>query len=177
MTDVDSQTEFYAQLKGYEGREVGPPVTARDEVNQAMIRHWCDAMGDANPIYTDAAAARAAGHPGVVAPPAMLQAWTMPGFGRQMNPSGLLAEIYRALRDHGFTTAVATNCSQTYIRYLQIGDLLTQTEAVHTISPEKKTALGPGHFLTTRRSYRVADGELVATMEWTVFFYRPGAVA
>ena len=31
---------------------VGPP--ARDPVNLPMIRHWCDAIGDQNPVYTDA---------------------------------------------------------------------------------------------------------------------------
>lgn len=45
------------------------PRSGRDPVNQPMIRHWVDAIGDTNPIYTDEAAARAAGHPGVVAPP------------------------------------------------------------------------------------------------------------
>ena len=46
-----------------------------------MIDHWLDAIGDRNPIYVDEAAARAAGHPGVVAPPAMIQVWTMMGLG------------------------------------------------------------------------------------------------
>jgi acyl dehydratase len=35
-----------------------------------MVDHWLDAIGDRNPIYVDDAAAKAAGHPGVVAPPA-----------------------------------------------------------------------------------------------------------
>jgi MaoC dehydratase-like protein len=46
-----------------------------------MIRHWVDAIGDDNPIYIDEAAAQAAGHPGIVAPPAMIQVWTMMGLG------------------------------------------------------------------------------------------------
>jgi acyl dehydratase len=28
-----------------------------DPVNEPMIRHWCEALGDANPVYTDAVAA------------------------------------------------------------------------------------------------------------------------
>ena len=48
-------------------------------MNAPMIRHWCEAMGDTNPIYLDDAAARAAGRPGIVAPPTMLQAWVMWG--------------------------------------------------------------------------------------------------
>lgn len=45
------------------------PRVGPDPVNQPMIRHWVEAIGDDNPIYVDDEAARAAGHPGVVAPP------------------------------------------------------------------------------------------------------------
>ena len=44
-----------------------------------MIRHWCDAVDDRNPVYTDAAYAAKSCHGGIVAPPAMLQAWSMRG--------------------------------------------------------------------------------------------------
>ena len=46
-----------------------------------MIGNWVEAIGDRNPIYVDESAARAAGHP-LVAPPAMIQVWTMLGLGR-----------------------------------------------------------------------------------------------
>ena len=39
-----------------------PPRAAPDPVNLPMIRHWAEAMGDANPIYTDAGAAAASVH-------------------------------------------------------------------------------------------------------------------
>jgi len=42
-----------------------------------MIRHWCDAVGDGNPVYTDREFAAKSVHGGIVAPPTMLQAWTM----------------------------------------------------------------------------------------------------
>ena len=45
-----------------------------------MIRHFVEAVGDENPVYTDEKAARAAGFPGVIAPPTMLQAWIMRGY-------------------------------------------------------------------------------------------------
>jgi hypothetical protein len=43
-----------------------------------MIRHWAAAMEDQNPVYTDAAFAAASRFGGIVAPPLMLQTWTMP---------------------------------------------------------------------------------------------------
>ena len=57
------------------------PRVGRHPVNQPMVDHWLDAMGDKNPIYVDEEAAKAAGHPGIVAPPAMIQVWTMMGLG------------------------------------------------------------------------------------------------
>ena len=35
------------------------PRRARDPVNLPMIRNWAEAIGDANPVYTDAGAAAA----------------------------------------------------------------------------------------------------------------------
>ena len=54
-------------------------MSGQDPVNQPMIRHWVEAMGDLNPVYVDDAAARDAGFPGIIAPPTMLQAWIMRG--------------------------------------------------------------------------------------------------
>ena len=42
---------FLEKLRSFEGLSTGAPVVARDPVNQAMIRHWADAMGDDNPVY------------------------------------------------------------------------------------------------------------------------------
>jgi hypothetical protein len=70
---------LYEEVRAFVDEPASEPVPAWDPVNQPMIRHWCDAMGDELPVYTDTDAARAAGHPDVVAPPAALQMWTMPG--------------------------------------------------------------------------------------------------
>ena len=48
-------------------------------MNLPMIRNWAEAIGDANPVYTDAGAAARSVHGGLVAPPAMAQVWTMRG--------------------------------------------------------------------------------------------------
>src|SRR6202008_4836674 len=62
-------------------KAAGPsaPRLGRDPVNQPMINNWVEAIGDANPVYTDPAAAAASGPGGLVAPPAMAQVWTMGG--------------------------------------------------------------------------------------------------
>ena len=62
-----------------QARRAPPPPRASDPVNEPMISHWVEAMGDFNPVYVDDDAARAAGFPGIIAPPTMLQAWIMRG--------------------------------------------------------------------------------------------------
>ncbi|MYS84882.1 FAS1-like dehydratase domain-containing protein [Embleya scabrispora] len=53
-------------------------VRARHAVNAPMLDLWADALGDPNPVYRDAGAAAATGRAGIIAPPTMIQAWTMP---------------------------------------------------------------------------------------------------
>ncbi len=55
------------------------------EVGRELIRHFASAIGDANPIYHDVQAAKAAGHPDLVAPPTFL---TTLGFRRASSPVG-----------------------------------------------------------------------------------------
>lgn len=67
QTDHDKQA-FWQQLQSFVGKEIGPPQPAPDEVNIPMIRHWCEAIGDNNPIYLDSTAAAASIHQQIVAP-------------------------------------------------------------------------------------------------------------
>src|SRR4030095_3407395 len=69
--------EVRERLEQYVGKPMGPPIAAPDPVNLPMIRHWVDALDDRNPIYLDATVAARTRFGGIVAPPAMLQAWTM----------------------------------------------------------------------------------------------------
>jgi len=164
------------RLRAFEGRSVGAPQPAPDEVNQAMIRHWCEAIGDTNPIYTDPGTAAASAHGEIVAPPTMLQAWVMRGINPRPAEGGSAQDDLMSLLDEaGFTSVVATNCEQEYTRYLRLGDRLSLTSMIESVSEEKKTGLGVGHFVTTRQEYRDADGELVATMRFRILKFRPGA--
>lgn len=178
-TDVDvvEDADLGSRLRAFEGRPAGPPTTARDPVNEAMIRHWCDAMGDANPIYTDPARAARSIHGGIVAPPTMLQAWNMPGLGPRPAGGGAMGELSALLDAGGFTSVVATNCEQRYERYLRPGDRLVEETVIESVSDRKRTALGEGYFITTRRTYHDADGDPVATMRFRLLRFRPQAGA
>jgi uncharacterized OB-fold protein/acyl dehydratase len=165
--------DLHMQLKEFEGAETGSEV-GPDPVNQPMIRHWVEAIGDENPVYTDPDAAAASVHGGIVAPPVMLQAWVMRGIRPRPSIGGNARdELMRALDDAGFTSVVATNCEQEYHRYVRPGDHLRTTTVVESVSPEKQTALGPGHFVSTRTDYRDQHGELVGSMLFRILKFKP----
>jgi uncharacterized OB-fold protein/acyl dehydratase len=166
---------FAARLKEFEGREVGAPEVGPDPVNQPMIRHWVEAVGDENPVYVDPQAAANSVHGQIVAPPVMLQAWVMRGVRPRPSSGGNARdELMRLLDDAGYTSVVATNCEQEYHRYLHLGDHLSTTTTIESVSDEKATALGVGHFVTTRVDYRCDDGELVGTMRFRILKFKPG---
>jgi len=150
------------------------PVAARGPVNEAMIRHWTDAMGDRNPVYTDAVAAAASVHGGIVAPPAMLQVWTMPGLDRTKAGTSPLGDMLAILDAHGYTSVIATNSEQTYHRYLRPGEELTITARLDSVRGPKRTGMGEGYFVTSRMTWRVS-AEPVGEMLFRVLKFRPPA--
>jgi hypothetical protein len=174
-----SDSELLEKLRALTGKRLGDPVVARDPVNQPMIRHWCDAIDDRNPVYTDPEFAAASVHGGIVAPPTMLQAWTMPGLvPKEVREAQIARSALAALRlldEAGFTSVVATNCTQEYARYLRPGDRLSGETQIESVSDEKQTALGVGHFVTQRTTYRDQKGELVASMRFRLLKFRPAA--
>ncbi|MEN4477237.1 bifunctional MaoC family dehydratase N-terminal/OB-fold nucleic acid binding domain-containing protein [Mycolicibacterium cosmeticum] len=152
----------------------GEPTIARDPVNQPMIHHWTDAIGDKNPIYVDDEAARAAGHDGIVAPPAMIQVWTMMGLGRTRSDDDPLARAMKLFDDAGYVGVVATNCDQTYHRYLRPGEQVAMSAEIVSIIGPKQTALGEGYFINQKIRWHVGDEE-VADMDWRIMKFLPAA--
>ena len=157
------------------------PRTGRDPVNQPMIHHWVDAIGDKNPIYVDEEAAKAAGHAGIVAPPAMIQVWTMGGLGQGRADDDPLSKMMNLFDDAGYVGVVATNCEQTYHRYLAPGEQLTVHAEITDVVGPKQTALGEGFFINQLITWTVPNGstddETVAEMNWRIMKFKPRAEA
>ena len=169
MTDADVIKEKVAEITA---TVVAKPRAGRDPVNQPIINNWVEALGDRNPIYTDEAAARDAGHPGIVAPPAMIQVWTMFGLGGERptdDPMGPMMELFD---DAGYVGVVATNCEQTYHRYLRPGEQVSIASEMRDVVGPKQTALGEGWFINQHITWRVGD-EDVAEMEWRILKFKP----
>ncbi len=103
-----------------------------------MIRHWAYALADMNPVYLDPEFAEKSRFGGIVSPPVMLQAWTMPApkiegiaerggvpieMDKSKNPAAFIEEA-------GFTGIVATNSEFEIERYPRLGDVISVTTGV-----------------------------------------------
>jgi uncharacterized protein len=172
MTAEDITADIKAAADRVKAEGKSKPRLGRHPVNQPMIDHWLDAVGDKNPIYIDEAAAKAAGHPGIVAPPAMIQVWTMAGLGGVRAPDDPLTKILELFDDAGYVGVVATNCEQTYHRYLRPGEEVSIAAELTDVTGPKRTALGEGFFITQKISWTVGD-EDVAEMMWRIMKFKP----
>src|ERR1700741_2100604 len=169
MTDIQ---EAVAQVTAAGSNK---PRAARHPVNQPTINNWREALGDRNRIYVDEAAAKAAGHPGIVAPPAMIQVWTMFGLSGSRPDDDPLGKIMELFDDAGYIGVVATNCEQTYHRYLRPGEEVTVSAELTDVVGPKRTALGESFFITQKITWTVGDDvdKPVAEMMWRIMKFRP----
>ncbi|MFD0022720.1 bifunctional MaoC family dehydratase N-terminal/OB-fold nucleic acid binding domain-containing protein [Streptomyces sp. NPDC058382] len=164
MTDGQgAPDELYERLRAYEGRAAAAAGSGKDLVNEAMIRHWCEAVGDTNPAYTG---------PDAVAPPTMLQAWTMGGLSGHTDRGAAYDELFALLDGAGYGSVVATDCEQEYLRPLRPGDRITFDAMIEAVSERKTTKLGTGYFITTRMDVRAQD-EPAGTHRFRILKYRP----
>ncbi|MFF4156786.1 bifunctional MaoC family dehydratase N-terminal/OB-fold nucleic acid binding domain-containing protein [Streptomyces sp. NPDC001678] len=164
--------DLSAQLTAYEGRPAVLGGRGRDPVDAAMIRHWCEAMGVQEPGAGPGAESGAEPQRQDVAPPAMLQVWIMGGLSGTVGRATAYEELVALLDRAGCTAVVATDCEQEYLRPLRTGDEITFDAVIESVSPRKTTALGTGHFITTRTEIR-ANGELVGIHRFRVLRYAP----
>src|SRR5918912_4042307 len=108
------------------GRKSDPIV---HEVERGEIRRFAEAVGDPNPIYVDEAAARAAGFPGLVAPPTYAAALAA-------------NERFRHSLDLGSRALLHVDQQLEYGRPIVAGDQLTVTSRVADVQ-ERAAGAGP----------------------------------
>ncbi|TAM92673.1 MAG: MaoC family dehydratase [Jatrophihabitans sp.] len=130
------------------------PPTAPYEVGREKIREFAEAIGDPHPAYRDAAAARALGHPDVIAPPTFAIVLTLHA-GHQviMDP------------DLGIDYSRVVHGEQRFEhrRPITAGDRLQVVVTVESI----RAAAG-NDIVTTRADVTTTDGELVSTARSTI---------
>jgi len=177
--DSESDARALATMRALIGTPMGPPVVAPDPVNQPMIRHWAAALEDHNPVYTDPELAAASRFGGIVAPPLMLQTWTMPTpkitgiAARGGSPVEGGANPLTALDEAGFIATLATNSEFEIVRYLRLGDVITSSTVVEAVSDLKQTRIGPGHFITWVTTYRDQRGDVVGRQMFRILKFKP----
>jgi MaoC dehydratase-like protein len=176
----DETRRFRDRLAALVGQPVGSgPSIAPDPVNQPMIRHWTAALEDHNPVYTDPAAAASSRFGGVVAPPLMLQTWTMPTpkitgiAARGGSPTEGAQNPLTPLDDAGFIATLATNSEFEIVRYLRLGEVVTSTMVIESVSDLKRTRIGVGHFVTWVTTYRDERGEVVGRQTFRILKFKP----
>ena len=199
---MDTRIDHSVALAALVGQVSGEPAMGPHLVNEAMIVHWVEAMGDANPVYVDDAGAREVGLEGIIAPPTMLQAWVMVGLRATLERESARASgaaksgeesandtMMRLLDEEGFTSVVATNCEQDYDRPLVLGEQVAVQLTIEAISDVKTTGLGTGRFATTRYDFyvippstersgsaiaaEVASAERIGTMRFRILKFAP----
>jgi hypothetical protein len=176
----DTQGEAaLAAVRAMVGKPIGAPSVAPDPVNQPMIRHWAAALEDENPVYTDPAFAAASRFGGIVAPPLMLQTWTMPTAkitgiaARGGSPTEGGLNPLTPLDDAGFIATLATNSEFEVVRYLRLGEVVTSAMVLESVSDLKRTRIGPGHFITWVTTYRDEQGEVVGRQTFRILKFKP----
>lgn len=155
------------------------PEAAPLEVDEYLIRHWCETLEDGNPLYLDRDYARSRGFDGLVAPLgsimttfAMAFRWPWPPNERQ--PARHIHYEIKELLD--LPVGIINNIEIETGVPLQVGDRVNVSQRLVSISPLKKTRVGEGHFWTMDRLYRNQNGELVLRERMGAFGYGRGAV-
>lgn len=162
-------------LQALTGKRLGPYLSF-NPVSRVQIWQWCSAMGDSNPLYLDDDYRAGRGFDGAVAPPAMMQMWTMRDVNMEYAPGSTDAPPYQVLDTlvgHGFPANVAVSYDISFHHYLVEGDRARHYTTVVAISDLKRTALGEGHFVTERVEYLDQGDALFAEALITYFQYRP----
>ncbi|MFV2173831.1 MaoC family dehydratase N-terminal domain-containing protein [Actinomadura sp. LOL_016] len=125
------------------GRSFPPSETY--EVSRVKIREFADAIGDRNPVYRDAEAAKAAGHPDVIAPP------TFPIVMTLGNPGLADPEL-------GLNYAMVLHGEQRfeYTRPLRAGDVVVCTSTITEIR-----SIGNNEKMVVETEVKTVEGEPV----------------
>ncbi len=125
------------------------PPSAVYEVGRERIAEFADALGDPSPVYRDPEAARAAGHPDVVAPPTFAIVVTLRA-----------ADVVLADPDVALDYSRVVHGEQRFAHHrpIRAGDRLVSTTTIDTVR-----SIGGNDLLTTRVEVATEAGEPVCT--------------
>ncbi|MCP4611559.1 MAG: MaoC family dehydratase [Planctomycetes bacterium] len=148
--------------------------TGNDKVNEAMTRHWCEAIEDDNPLYTNEQYARASEYGGIIMPPTMIQAYCVPVLWPEitLTPDPLFKAVQMCVED-GYSATVGVSYSYEFFRPMYPGNQISFTLRIVSVSPEKTTRLGTGFFVTAGYSYVDQENKAICEQLISIFQYNP----
>jgi acyl dehydratase len=143
------------------GQRLGAPVSATIHAHDA--ERFAFAAGDTNPIYFDAAAARAAGHRTRVVPPGFL-VWALeaPRPLEALREDGLWRDAGPPIRLHVSRVLYAGE-EWEYHGAVHVGDTITAETRLASLE-EKTGGSGPFVLATTETTYTNQANEIVAIL-------------
>lgn len=164
-------------------------------LSREEIHFWCEALEDWNPLYWDDAYAASSPHGGIIAPPTSMffgagnatrlgigyakPGETVPEAVRQGLTGLPLLQTLRLSMAQGSTLVDPPDCPEIavvqavnrFYRPLRPGDTARFDLRMKHCGPKKRTKLGEGYFVTTKRRFTNQNDELVRTQEFTIFHY------
>ncbi len=155
------------ELRALVGVESKPSLV---EVERAAVRAWARSTGEANPIYYNLEAARAAGHPDLPAPPGFLGRYVyLPGV---TDPTSSVPATPSFLPPVGdYTRNLHGSLGVRTFRRLFAGEHLTVTSRIEGVS-EREGRVGRMIRVDTIDTYRDETDAVVAEKYDTVLYYR-----
>ena len=129
-------------------------MTGEYEVSRVKIMEFAEAIGDPSPAYRDAAAARRAGYPDVIAPPTFAVVVALPAS---------IAAAREAFPGTESPVVVHVEQHFDYSRPIQAGDVLYGESVVTSIRQMRGTVM-----VGTTTQIQTADGEHVCTAAMTL---------
>ncbi|MEU7987589.1 MaoC family dehydratase [Streptosporangium canum] len=148
------------EIRELVGREVA--YTAPEPLGRAALRYFALAVGDDNPLYTDAGHARAHGYRDVVAPPTLI-CETNQYAGLPMDADGYAGHSWHL--DVPGARLVRGGNDYTFHQPVHPDDVITATWRIES-AEEKAGKL----FVISRATYTNQRGELLAVNEETLIY-------
>ena len=177
-------SQVFEEVEAMVGDESEVQV-CKDMVCKAMIRHWCEAMEDGNPLYTDEEYAKKSKYGGIIAPPAMVQTWSLDDMhdalqrfvhANQPFKEDPHNQLFDLLDSEGYNGVVATAQEQTYLKPIRPGDVIRSRITVAKVSKyDHFTRQGIGRYVDILYTFINQHDEEVCVESFRVLKYKPPA--
>jgi acyl dehydratase len=138
------------------------PMSLPEEIAASDVRRYVEATGDANPLWMDDAAARAAGYRARVVPPMLVAelAWRL-----KHREAGRMTDRVPLPAIYGDTRNVETDIE--WLEPVHVGDQLSVRHRIRDITA-RSGRRGLGVYITRETEFSNQDGRVVTRVAQTV---------